>query len=284
MEPIRVDNAVPIIVGRKTHDKVQEVLKSRSIQIIHPRRLTSQYLFSGLLLCGHCRKALKGQDAKSGKFSYYICGTLNKQGSGSCPAKYLNSTSFEKPVIDKVKANILTPENLEQLVNLVNEEMDAQAVNYHDELETISTELAETNNRLSRLYEAIETCEFDYKDLAPRLKELRARQEILQQRQAQVELNLARRKIKPASPKRVDTNVTDKYNLLNRSSITERKSFIKSFIKEIKVTGKDVLLTYTLPVLPDGTSEERIGVLASGQYGGRYWIRTSGPCDVNAVL
>ena len=88
----------------------------------------------------------------------------------------LNSGVFEKPVIDRVKANILTPENLEQLVSLVNEEMDAQAVNYHDEVDTISDELTETNNRLSRLYEAIETCEFDYKDLAPRLRDLRARQ------------------------------------------------------------------------------------------------------------
>ena len=75
------------------------------------------------------------------------------------------------------------------------------------------------------------------------------------------------------------------YNLLNRSSITERKSFIKSFIKEIKETGNDVLITYIPPLSPECClSIEGEEVLSIVHDGGRYWIRTSGPCDVNAVL
>ena len=34
------------------------------------------------------------------------------------------------------------------------------------------------------------------------------------------------------------------------------------------MTGKDVLLTYTLPLSPEGISEERIGVLSTVQHGG----------------
>jgi len=37
----------------------------------------------------------------------------------------------------------------------------------------------------------------------------------------------------------------------------------------VKVTGEDVLLTYTIPLTPDGISEEKIGVLSTVQYGGR---------------
>lgn len=57
----------------------------------------------GLVCSGHCGKALVGQAAKGGQFSYYVCGTLNKKGAGSCPASYINSTRFENPVIDKVR-------------------------------------------------------------------------------------------------------------------------------------------------------------------------------------
>jgi hypothetical protein len=39
--------------------------------------------------------------------------------------------------------------------------------------------------------------------------------------------------------------------------------------KEVKVTGGEMLLTYTSPLLADGTSEERSPVL--------YFVRPSGP-------
>jgi hypothetical protein len=42
-----------------------------------------------------------------------------------------------------------------------------------------------------------------------------------------------------------------------------RKSFIRSFVKEIKVTGAEVLLTYTMPLPPEGTLEEKMPVLYS---------------------
>jgi hypothetical protein len=39
--------------------------------------------------------------------------------------KYINTREFEGLVVDKIKEDILTEENLRELVHLVNEEMDA---------------------------------------------------------------------------------------------------------------------------------------------------------------
>ena len=49
---------------------------------IHPRRAANPFLLSGLAYCGYCGKALVARYAKSGKFSYYFCGTLDKKGAG----------------------------------------------------------------------------------------------------------------------------------------------------------------------------------------------------------
>ena len=106
---------------------------------MHPKRAASRVLLSGLARCGHCGKALIGVDAKSGQFSYYVCGTLLKKGAGSCLAHYLNSAKFEGLVIDKIKEHILTNENLARLVNLVNEEMDSTSKTYQDELYALSS-------------------------------------------------------------------------------------------------------------------------------------------------
>ena len=105
-------------------------------------------MLSGLARCGHCGKALVGQDAKSGQFTYYVCGTLLKKGAGSCQARYLNSEKFEGLVINKIKEHILTEDNLRELVRLVNEEMDTVAGDYREGLGVIADQIAGINNRL----------------------------------------------------------------------------------------------------------------------------------------
>ena len=40
----------------------------------------------------------------------------------------------------------------------------------------------------------------------------------------------------------------DLRDLLSESSFVERKSFVKSFIKEVKITGNQAVLAYTIPM------------------------------------
>ena len=63
--------------------------------------------------------------------------------------------------------------------------------------------------------------------------------------------------------------VADLSSLLNESSLAERKSFVRSFVKEVKVTGEEVLLTYSIPMLPWGRTEEKLQVLSIVHYAGR---------------
>ena len=65
-----------------------------------------------------------------------------------------------------------------------------------------------------------------------------------------------------ASLETVTSYVDDLRTLLNESSLAERKSFIRSFVKEVRVTGNEVLLTYTIPLPPTGISQETTGVLS----------------------
>ncbi len=86
LPPVRVENLWEPIVDKETFSKVQAILKERGPTQMHPRRTSSPYLLSGLAPCGYGDKALVCQEAKSGKFSYYMCGSLLKQGAGACPA------------------------------------------------------------------------------------------------------------------------------------------------------------------------------------------------------
>jgi hypothetical protein len=46
----------------------------------------------------------------------------------------------------------------------------------------------------------------------------------------------------------ITTYVEDLRSLLNNSSITEKKSFIKSFVKEVRIREDEATLTYTIPL------------------------------------
>jgi site-specific DNA recombinase len=281
---IRVDNAWPAIIDKSTFDQVQILLKNRAPVNLHPKRVASRYLLSGLARCGHCGKALVGQDAKSGRFTYYVCGTLLKKGAGSCPTRYLNSQQFENLVISKLKEHVLTTDNLNKLVDMINEEMDSLAIEYNERLHIITVEITDVDHRLERLYDAIETGQIQVADLAPRIQQLRHRHDQLQAARLELEQQLSDRRVELADEKVVAGYVSDLHNLLSESSLAEKKSFVRSFVKEVKVTGDNVLLTYTIPMLPTGMTEEKLPVLSIVHDGGPLWTRTTDPPDFIGML
>jgi len=276
LPPIRVKNAWPAIVDWQTFKQVHRLLGERAFIKTHPKRVASSYLLSGLARCGCCGKALVGQDAKGGRFHYYVCGTLLKKGAGSCTTPYINSRRFEDLVIEKIKERILTTENLSELVTLVNEEMDASAGEYRKRLDTVIGEISTVNQRLERLYDALETGALHLADLAPRIQELRHRQEQLQMTRIELEALLSDRKVELADIETVKSCVEELKNTLDDTSITERRSFIKSFVREVRIAGSEVLLDYTPPLLKGMMSRETLLVPPIVHDGGPWGTRTHG--------
>ena len=60
-------------------------------------------------------------EAKSGNYTYYVCHSLLKRSSGTCKTPRLNAKTFEKLIVDEIRANILTKSNIRDLVKLLDE-------------------------------------------------------------------------------------------------------------------------------------------------------------------
>jgi hypothetical protein len=58
---------------------------------------------------------------------------------------------------------------------------------------------------------------------------------------------------------------------------TVTKAFIRSFVKEVRETGKEVVLTYTIPLPPQGPLQETAAVLDTVHYGGPLCIKGKTP-------
>ena len=125
--------------------------------------------------------------------------------------------------------------------------------------------------RLDKLYDAIETGKVSLDDLAPRIHRLRNQQEKLLSRRVELELAMSDRKVELADMKLVKSYVNDLRHTLEEGSLADRRAFVKSFVKEIIISGEEARLLYTMPLIPDGSEEENVGVLPMVSYGGRYW-------------
>ena len=249
--PVRVENAHSAIISRQEFLKVRKLLGSRAPGKVHPRRSSSPYLLSGLLKCETCGKAMTGAEAKSGKYSYYVCHSLLKKGSGTCETPRLNARNFEKLIVGNLRENILTESNVRGLVKLMDEEMDGVAREQRERLETIEEQLEDVKRRLSRVWQVVETTDIEMADASDRIKELRESKEKLEAAADEARQLLADRRVMLESADIIAAFAAEMSEFLKTSELTETKAFVKSFVKEIEVRPGRAAIVYSLPTPDD---------------------------------
>jgi len=62
-----------------------------------------------------------------------------------------------------------------------------------------------------------------------------------------LEVAMSDKKVELADMKMVKSYVNDLRNTLDEGPLTDRRAFIRSFVKEIAVTQQEIQLNYTLP-------------------------------------
>ena len=260
-QPVRVEGAWEALVPRELFDQVQKGLQERAPRVQRPARVGSKFLLSGLLRCGVCGSLYMAQGAKSGKYAYYVCGRLHRDGAGSCEAQYLNATKMEDFIVERIRERILTDETITELVTLVAEEVDGLAGEYADRLQSIDAELSDVASRLDRLYEALEKSALTLEALSPRILKLRHREEQLLAAREESVWQLEQRKEELPTSEEIKEYVADFRSLLEHGTFPERKALIRNFVEGIRVAGNEAELTYTIPMPTDGMRREGASVL-----------------------
>ena len=280
--PVRVEKAFPAIISKRRFQQVNRLLRSRAPKSAHPRRLSSPYLLSGLVKCETCGKALTASEAKSGRYTYYVCHSLLKKGRGTCETPRLNARNFEKLIVGQLREHVLTEGNIRDLVKLVDEEMDGVAREQRQRLENIEDELEEVKRRLGRIWHVIETTDIEMSDAEDRIREHRERKEKLEAAAEEARAMLSERRVTLDKVETITAYANELSEVLRTSEITESRAFIRSFVKEIEVRPGRAVIHYTIPTPEDSpigaadTAEMVLngGVMTTVRGGGPSWTRT----------
>ena len=250
---MRVEDAHPAIVSKRDFQKARRLLGSRAPKKMNPRRASSPYLLSGIAKCETCGKAMTAAEAKSGKYTYYICHSLLKRGKGACKTPRLNAKSFEKLIVNEIRENVLTESNIRDLVKLLDEEIDGVARDQRERLQTIEEELEDVK-RLARIWNHIETTDTEMADASDRIREHRERKEKLEVAAEEARALLKERRQFLDSADTIATFAAEMSEFLKTSELTETKAFVGSFVKEVVVKPGRAAIVYSIR-LPDSESQ-----------------------------
>ena len=249
--PVRVEDAHPAIVSKRDFQRARRLLGSRAPKKVNPRRASSPYLLSGIAKCETCGKAMTAAEAKSGKYTYYICHSLLKRGKGTCKTPRLNAKSFEKLIVNEIRENVLTESNIRDLVKLLDEEMDGVARDQRERLQNIEEELEDVKKRLARIWNHIETTDTEMADASDRIREHRERKEKLEVAAEEARALLKERRQFLDSADTIAAFAAEMSEFLKTSELTETKAFVGSFVKEVVVKPGRAAIVYSIPTPDD---------------------------------
>jgi site-specific DNA recombinase len=150
--------AIPIapVIDAESYERVRQRREGRRPSAVPARRLSSSILLTGLLKCGHCGAGMTLATGKSGKYRYYKCTNRASKGNAQCSSRNLPMQYLDTLVLDQLAERVFTAERLQLMLAEARRLMSSRTAADRQKLMHLQGELRKADERLSRLYEAVE--------------------------------------------------------------------------------------------------------------------------------
>jgi site-specific DNA recombinase len=178
-----------------------------------------------------------------------------KRGKAACNASLLNRDKLEKAVMEQVQEQILNPENVRRYIEMALGRAGSDQEPSLEEKALLRT-IEDTDAKLRRWEDALERGLLSLEDAAERIKSLRQERAALLKTKATLEKSRSRAKILPIPTPLMAAFVKQMQGRLKDKKIGYNKEFLKEIIKEVRIRGKEVILTYKIPLTPRKTTGE----------------------------
>ena len=219
-------------------------------------RPRSEAVFSGLLVCEACGQAMYTETATGRgdvRYHYYNCRAFLK-GLG-CESRRVPVEVLDTALLESIAGRIFTPENIAGILLEMKSQSSAWAREKQERIDALANDLADVDRRLRRLYETIEAgAGLTLHDVAPRLRQLRERQGMLQLESERLDADPGPQVSLGANDSTMAARVFRDV-LLTAENPARVREFIGHFVTRA-VVGREVV---TLEYLPERIVNTRLG-------------------------
>ena len=240
------------IVEREVFDVAQRVLAERGESQALKRAHPSDYLLSGLIRCGRCRRAFVGTSAhgRTRRYRYYTCSTRYRYGTASCDAERLSGDELEEAVLEQVAEVFSNTRLVAEAIAQADAAERRGGEEASKRLGAIRQEVAATRRGLERYFSAFEQGSLSPADCGERIANLKARIDALEGEEASIANNASAGAQEPLTGDEIATWTLDLRELLENGSAQQQKALLRKLVKELKVTApRRVEPTYKVPAL-----------------------------------
>ncbi len=148
---------------------MQAHLRARNPKVTRARVVSGPTLLTGICFCAACGGAMTLRTGKGGRYRYYTCSTKARRGETGCKGRSIPMEKLDDLVAGHIEDRLLQPDRLEEILATVLDRRQERAERRREHIGELNKRATETDLRLKRLYDAIETGVADLDD--PELKE-----------------------------------------------------------------------------------------------------------------
>lgn len=234
--------AVPVkaIIDPARFDAVQSRLKARNPKVMPPRVVTGPILLTGLATCASCGGGMTLRTGKSGRYRYYTCAAAAQKGKSACQGRTVPMDRLDTAVTTHLADKLFAPDRVRHLLSGLLERQTARSEDHSLRLTALQNKVADSESRLSRLYQAIESGVVEFSDptLKDRVAALKAERD-----QAKAALERAFAELTPQT--RLTEEKISAFASLMRQNVTSgavpfRRAWLRAVIDEVEVDDSEV--------------------------------------------
>ncbi len=225
---------------------------------LEPRRIGSEYLLSGLVVCGHVDgeehpmnvENIPGEKGKRGSYTFFICTTMKNSRGTHCQAKRIGLKSLDRTVIETLLAHVLTMDNLRPLAVNIAKSLEERSNDAGTRITALEDKLAEVQKSLENILDAIEKMGYA-KHLQERYdKRKREEEELLSELEILQALQVNPRQIAQISDEALEGWIQYMRVTLEGEDRALARRIIHQFVAKIVIKEGTGTLYYTFP-FPD---------------------------------
>lgn len=228
---------VPPLIEQALFDSVQERLRSRDPMIVPPGVTSATSLLTGIIYCAGCGGSMSIATGKAGKYRYYACGNRFRKGASACDASNIRADHLEDRIIEFIEQRLLDPARLTEILIAMLDGRREREAEQQQLVADLNKKSAEAQQKLSRLYQAIENgvADMDDADFAQRVSALK-----LARDQANVEAERASNALEAATSKAITADLLGEFvdrvrARLRGTSGKYRRDHLHQFAQRIEV-------------------------------------------------
>ncbi len=234
------------LIDTDTFDRAQALLKERGEDMTH-RAARAEFLLSGLLRCGRCRRAYVGMSAKGngGTYHYYACSGGQKLGRRGCDGERLPKDKLEAAILHQLTG-------IYRDGSLIRDAIEQAAASSHtdraaltERRTSLAKEIARAERAIERYHDAFENGDLDPARFKERVSALDARLDTLHGQDQTLD-----HEMKAATPTTPDTvtleAVADELGRVVATGDSDRaKALLRILIADLQVNSRaEILPTY----------------------------------------